>query len=177
MKSKESFRDIPYFLHSSSTKPLLIYTDKSASASPLVSPTFRPQLYSYHSKLPRRAYRIAVYGLTCVFVLAILCTWSAHRMDDVSRRVAAPRLSTVTGIFTDIEEQNENQQTQTQTEEAEQKVTVQEDVLPPSSHSPWVFGPPTLKFRDNLRPELKYITSWLAAGWSTSSSRSVYHAH
>ncbi|KAF8640983.1 hypothetical protein AX17_000629 [Amanita inopinata Kibby_2008] len=27
-------------------------------------------------------------------------------------------------------------------------------------------GPPTAKFRDNLRPDLKYITSWLDAGWT-----------
>ncbi|KAL0956952.1 hypothetical protein HGRIS_003053 [Hohenbuehelia grisea] len=27
-------------------------------------------------------------------------------------------------------------------------------------------GPPTPKFRDNLRPELQYITSWISAGWT-----------
>ncbi|PFH49812.1 hypothetical protein AMATHDRAFT_146793 [Amanita thiersii Skay4041] len=30
----------------------------------------------------------------------------------------------------------------------------------------YVNGPPTTKFRDNLKPELKYITSWLDAGWT-----------
>lgn len=34
-------------------------------------------------------------------------------------------------------------------------------------YSPWVLGPPTESFRDNLRPDIKYITSWLDAGWST----------
>jgi len=29
-----------------------------------------------------------------------------------------------------------------------------------------VRGPPTEKFRDNLKPDLKYITSWLDAGWT-----------
>ncbi|KAK2460112.1 hypothetical protein APHAL10511_007878 [Amanita phalloides] len=29
-----------------------------------------------------------------------------------------------------------------------------------------VNGPPTLKFRDNLKPNLKYITSWIDAGWT-----------
>ncbi|KAM6492243.1 hypothetical protein JOM56_011967 [Amanita muscaria] len=29
-----------------------------------------------------------------------------------------------------------------------------------------VVGPPTAKFRDNLKPDQKYITSWLDAGWS-----------
>ncbi|KAI0690914.1 hypothetical protein BC835DRAFT_1280090 [Cytidiella melzeri] len=33
-------------------------------------------------------------------------------------------------------------------------------------HPPWVLGPPTQKFRDNLRKERKYITSWYAAGWN-----------
>jgi hypothetical protein len=30
----------------------------------------------------------------------------------------------------------------------------------------WVVGAPTASFRDNLRPEVQYITSWLSAGWS-----------
>lgn len=33
-------------------------------------------------------------------------------------------------------------------------------------YSPWVKGPPTQKFRDNLRDDYQYITSWLSAGWS-----------
>ena len=36
-----------------------------------------------------------------------------------------------------------------------------------ASHSPWVLGPPTQKFRENLRSDRKYITSWYGAGWST----------
>ena len=37
-------------------------------------------------------------------------------------------------------------------------------------YSPFVRGPPTQSFRDNLRDDTKYITSWISAGWSTSSS-------
>ncbi|KAM6498742.1 hypothetical protein JOM56_006690 [Amanita muscaria] len=29
-----------------------------------------------------------------------------------------------------------------------------------------VIGPPTTKFRDNLKPDQKYITSWIDAGWT-----------
>lgn len=32
--------------------------------------------------------------------------------------------------------------------------------------SPAVLGPPTARFRDNLRSDVKYITSWISAGWS-----------
>ena len=34
------------------------------------------------------------------------------------------------------------------------------------AHSPYVLGPPTPSFRDNLRNDTKYITSWISAGWS-----------
>lgn len=33
-------------------------------------------------------------------------------------------------------------------------------------YSPWVLGPPTQSFRDNLRSDTKYLTSWISAGWS-----------
>ncbi|KAI0342152.1 hypothetical protein BDW22DRAFT_1331518 [Trametopsis cervina] len=33
-------------------------------------------------------------------------------------------------------------------------------------HPPWVLGPPTPKFRDNLLADRKYVTSWYAAGWN-----------
>ncbi|KAF4573193.1 hypothetical protein EYR36_007703 [Pleurotus pulmonarius] len=50
-------------------------------------------------------------------------------------------------------------------------------VMPPSNSSPILEvnpldpllslkGPPTASFRDNLRPELQYITSWPSAGWT-----------
>ena len=35
-------------------------------------------------------------------------------------------------------------------------------------YPPWVLGAPTQSFRDNLRPDTQYITSWISAGWSTS---------
>ena len=34
-------------------------------------------------------------------------------------------------------------------------------------YSPFVLGPATKSFRDNLRDDLAYITSWTSAGWST----------
>lgn len=34
------------------------------------------------------------------------------------------------------------------------------------SYSPLVLGPPTQRFRENLRSDKKYITSWYGAGWS-----------
>ena len=43
-------------------------------------------------------------------------------------------------------------------------------LLSTDEYSPWVQGAPTQSFRDNLRPEIQYITSWLSAGWSKSFS-------
>ena len=37
---------------------------------------------------------------------------------------------------------------------------------PQASANPLVRGPPTESFRDNLRNDTKYITSWISAGWS-----------
>ncbi|KAH7927278.1 hypothetical protein BV22DRAFT_1045518 [Leucogyrophana mollusca] len=34
-----------------------------------------------------------------------------------------------------------------------------------SVHESFVLGPPTQSFRDNLRNDTKYITSWISAGW------------
>ncbi|KAI0734697.1 hypothetical protein C8Q72DRAFT_873170 [Fomitopsis betulina] len=33
-------------------------------------------------------------------------------------------------------------------------------------YSPFVLGPPTESFRDNLRDDVQYITSWISAGWT-----------
>ena len=43
----------------------------------------------------------------------------------------------------------------------------------PPELSPYVRGPPAASFRDNLRNDTKYITSWISAGWSTSHSLSL----
>jgi hypothetical protein len=37
-------------------------------------------------------------------------------------------------------------------------------------YPPWVKGPPTPGFRDNLRDDTQYITSWISAGWSAHTS-------
>ena len=42
-------------------------------------------------------------------------------------------------------------------------------------YSPFVLGPPTESFRDNLREDVQYITSWISAGWSTCPVLCVYH--
>ncbi|KAF8899030.1 hypothetical protein BD779DRAFT_1431621 [Infundibulicybe gibba] len=39
-------------------------------------------------------------------------------------------------------------------------------VLDPTDPSFFVNGPPTAQFRDNLRPNVQYITSWISAGWT-----------
>ncbi|EED85211.1 predicted protein [Postia placenta Mad-698-R] len=52
---------------------------------------------------------------------------------------------------------------QTALKEPETSLT---DENAPSTHSPYVLGPPTMRFRDNLRNDTQYITSWISAGWT-----------
>ncbi|KAF5323560.1 hypothetical protein D9611_005638 [Ephemerocybe angulata] len=42
----------------------------------------------------------------------------------------------------------------------------QEATISPYNSSHVLNGPPTLRFRDNLRHDQKYITSWISAGWT-----------
>jgi len=46
--------------------------------------------------------------------------------------------------------------------------TIQTTIQTPKYLDPlnYLNGPPTDRFRDNLRPDMKYITSWLSAGWT-----------
>ncbi|OCH94686.1 hypothetical protein OBBRIDRAFT_722038 [Obba rivulosa] len=41
-----------------------------------------------------------------------------------------------------------------------------DDIHDEPEYSPYVLGPPTESFRDNLRNDTKYITSWISAGWT-----------
>ncbi|CCM03129.1 uncharacterized protein FIBRA_05250 [Fibroporia radiculosa] len=45
-------------------------------------------------------------------------------------------------------------------------LAIQDKVADTPSHSPYVLGPPTQRFRDNLRNDTLYITSWISAGWT-----------
>ncbi|KAJ4485803.1 hypothetical protein J3R30DRAFT_1408509 [Lentinula aciculospora] len=49
--------------------------------------------------------------------------------------------------------------------------SAQDHIVEPSVLDPWdpkllLNGSPTAQFRDNLKPELRYITSWPGAGWT-----------
>lgn len=52
-----------------------------------------------------------------------------------------------------------------------------ETVEEKSLRSPWILGAPTQSFRDNLHADRKYISSWLAAGWSTSFDTFILSVH
>ncbi|KAF7290976.1 hypothetical protein HMN09_01276300 [Mycena chlorophos] len=69
--------------------------------------------------------------------------------EGVHRKVSQHRVLTVTA---------------TETETVQVPTTTTKIVEPSASQRPLVNGPPTAKMRDNLRPELKYITSWHGAG-------------
>jgi len=45
-------------------------------------------------------------------------------------------------------------------------IAVNDTVLDPLDPLASLMGPPTRKFRDNLRNDKKYLTSWISAGWT-----------
>ncbi|KAL0572931.1 hypothetical protein V5O48_009044 [Marasmius crinis-equi] len=44
--------------------------------------------------------------------------------------------------------------------------TERQKELDPLDPLAWVKGPPTARFRDNLRPDVQYLTSWPDSGWT-----------
>ncbi|KAI0756814.1 hypothetical protein C8Q80DRAFT_1215643 [Daedaleopsis nitida] len=135
---------------SDSRLPLLPY---AADTSPPASPTSRswPRRYML---LHKRRPLLAVLCLTLLSLAVFSLTFLGHA-SDVLQRVShyvpgAPPLSD--GSSSDLDPSSS---TLPILDEEEQE-----------SYSPLVRGPPTLSYKDNLRNDTKYITSWISAGWT-----------
>ncbi|KAI0801075.1 hypothetical protein C8Q74DRAFT_465353 [Fomes fomentarius] len=137
---------------SDSRVPLLPYADVSAPSSP-VSPSLSSRFMSIR---PKRRPFVAILGLTVVSLLVFSSTLLAHGPGTL-KVVPTFANSAPPSPDTDLSSSPlNNSSASSPLEETEED----------RSHSPLVRGPPTPSFRDNLRSDVKYITSWISAGWT-----------
>lgn len=134
-----------------SSVPLLPYADATPPATPFVF-AFHPK-HRVQSFVHRRRPVFVVVAILSVVSLALLASWA---VTDSSGPRFAPQETDPLSLPSDPEWSN---------------ITLPElhfdDVVPVSEYPPYIVGAPTQSFRDNLRNDTKYITSWLSAGWST----------
>ncbi|KAI0347794.1 hypothetical protein BDW22DRAFT_1349857 [Trametopsis cervina] len=133
---------------SQSSMPLLPYADTSPT---LATSKFRA--YGRPSSLlSRRRGLFVCLAFTSVVSLALIASQVVSRGLGATRDVqetAFPSWVSDDSITT-------NWTLPVQHEDAHQVV----------EYPPWVKGAPTERFRDNLRSDTKYITSWISAGWT-----------
>ncbi|GJE85810.1 O-fucosyltransferase family protein [Phanerochaete sordida] len=131
--------------------PLLPYADTTPPSTPFV-PSFRTRT----PPIPHRRKSLLVL---CAFVsvvsLGVLASFAVHssRSIPVAPVAQAPPAqdvldSPVNASFPYLHDDD---------------IVALPDT---AEYPPWVNGPPTQRFRDNLRNDTQYITSWLSAGWN-----------
>lgn len=130
---------------SQSSAPLLLYRDESPSLIPFIPDVtfggkYRPS--------PRRAH-------LALLVVAVVVSFGLF----ASRVLPSDAYEYISSYKSNapLEPVNNATQAISITEAAAIATTL---------YSPWVLGPPTQSFRDNLRHDRKYITSWYSAGWN-----------
>ena len=130
-----------------------LHSDKSSSSSPS-SPSFRRFMFP----LTKRRSLVALVALASVTVLTVHLTFFARAsasLDSVPHD-ASPPLQPHLDAHSDL---IPDAPTELHTEPKPEE----EEYWPISPH---LKGPPAPSFRDNLRNDTKYITSWGSAGWS-----------
>lgn len=113
------------------------------------------------STIPKRRSLIALLLLALFTLLTLHLTLLSHGPAVLQVAPAYEPSSPLVGHTDLAADTTSEDQTGTKQEEDE------EEYWP---ISPSVNGPPTRSFRDNLRNDTKYITSWPSAGWSACSS-------
>ena len=142
---------------SQSSVPLLPYADNTPPATPFAS-AFRIK----GSATTRRKTAFVLCAFASVASLGVLASWAI--ISGQSGSYLAPQPAADEAYLRDALGQTN------WTASAPLPVLHDDDVAPlESEYSPYVLGAPTLSFRDNLRNDTKYITSWLSAGWSASN--------
>lgn len=143
---------------SDSRLPLLPY---AGDASPPASPTSRSWPRRYMVLHKRRPLLLAVFCLTLLALVVFSLTLVDHA-SDVFQRVSqyVPGATPPPPPPPDVSSSNP------EPDPSSDPSSILEQVE--ESYSPLVHGPPTLSFKDNLRNDTKYITSWISAGWSAS---------
>ena len=155
---------------SESIVPLLPYAENSRPSTPLSSK------FSHRQSAPdvqrRRVFFLAGAILSVVSVMA-LATLTIGRTTGGAGYVVSEleeghsQASNVTITpSVSVAAPSPPASTSAVPEVSHEKVDTVIEVTP--SHSPYLLGPPADRFRDNLRNDTKYITSWISAGWSKS---------
>lgn len=147
---------------SQSTLPLLPYAD-SPPATPL---PFNLKPRANFIPAPRRRFILVTCAFLSVIGLLGLAATSISRSSSDSGYVVSDR--------------PESNTTGHPTYPALDPEDVADPSIPPMhedgrplaelaepTYSPYLRGPPTDSFRDNLRNDTKYVTSWISAGWGT----------
>ncbi|OSD03265.1 hypothetical protein PYCCODRAFT_1434681 [Trametes coccinea BRFM310] len=135
---------------SESSMPLLPYAESSPPASP-ASRSFTSRYMPHLAHKRRIALTVSLSLLVILLVTLSSATLSAREhllAVPVSEQSQLANTNASTPVADD----------QTSSEEAEQEEEYE--------YSPFLLGPPTQSFRDNLRNDTQYITSWISAGWT-----------
>ncbi|EMD41919.1 hypothetical protein CERSUDRAFT_110476 [Gelatoporia subvermispora B] len=149
--------EIPRYGHarSESRIPLLKYADYfSPPLSPKL-PTFRTRFVPSQTRLGRVIFvTLAFLSAASLITFATFSLFSDPHRDtysipDVVR--PSPEVELEEPLLPPIHEDHRYSD---------------EMSLDEPEYSPYVVGPPTESFRDNLRNDTKYITSWISAGWT-----------
>ena len=149
--------------------PLLPYADSSSS-----SPTARSLSKRYMTCIPKRRSLIALLSLTVLSLVAFSFTFLGS--PDVLNRVPGYTHTVPPSLDADLSSDSGDASSAEPATDPETPPTYLEDLEDDEpAHSPYVLGPPTPSFRDNLRNDTKYITSWISAGWSVYPTSPTVH--
>lgn len=148
---------------SQSSVPLLPYTDSTPPSTPL-SPSFRKARLPIQLLHRRRS---LIFTLACLSVisLGVLASWSIRSSSSTSYAQDVPQTPVLAPSPTWVDMSMPSQHAELEMDEPIHEPESELEIE--LEYSPYVVGAPTQSFRDNLRNDTKYITSWLSAGWST----------
>ncbi len=142
---------------SQSSMPLLPYADSSPPSSP-GSRSFNPRYMPYFAH-KRRLVVTACLSLAVIALVSLSFTNLATREGSLAVPVSE---HSQPSLDVDVSLPVSHDPASQPGEESE---PLEEEEEAPE-FSPLVLGAPTQSFRDNLRNDTKYITSWISAGWS-----------
>ncbi len=153
---------------SDSRIPLLPYVDFSRSSSPTSPSSARLRM----SSLPRRRLLVALLSLTVLSIVAFSLTTFVYAPQGALQLTPDPEGTAHQQL--DVDEpiplaNSTNPSEHPAVSESEPEPEPEPEAEEEYSYSQAVLGPPTPSFRDNLRNDTKYITSWPSAGWSEST--------
>ncbi|KZT75033.1 hypothetical protein DAEQUDRAFT_660021 [Daedalea quercina L-15889] len=133
-------------IRSESSEPLL-YDSPSSPRTPK-SPIFvfpKPKPFLVNAPLRRLLVLVAAFSSITILVFASISLLSSRSLATESVATSAAPQSQLTVPHSDV--------------------AVNDNATTPY-YSPYILGPPTESFRDNLRDDVQYITSWISAGWT-----------